>query len=1687
MKSKQVKKLLSITLASAMMVSGVPTGSLMIEAESTTETEKTGGTQENKAAAANGENTGSTEGNAAGNTGEGENKGTTENTGEGEDKGTTENTGEGENKGETGETPVKQPVSLTWDLETSEISYDGNNHVPTVNEKVDGIKYTIVQDGVGEVQEAKNPGSYKVTAFADAQELKNNTITFTITKAKVTLEWSGLEATYSGNKISLPKAKFKGIDGEEKEVTVVCTEDRKLQEGNIYNADSYKVKATLTDEQNAYYELSTDAVKENVLIVTPKPVDIIWENKSVTYDGEAHSLSYECEDYNKDEVKITYDKEGDFINAGTYTATATIEDKNYAPSENTRTRTLTISPLEIKVTADPKSKVYGENDCTLTYTVEALKQTNLSEERIRSELGDDFLTRAKCEDVGSYDIDQANTPQNYNVTYEGAKFEIKKLKIKIKAEDKSKVYGEETPALTYTVTDSGNTEIDIKKELGTKILTVKDEKEDVGSYEIVLAEQPKNFEVTCESAELTVEKLNVEIMADAKDKIFGEADPDFTYSVKLPDNAKKTEEDVRDALTVKDKKTLVRKDGETVGKYEISLNVDPKNYNVTYHPAQLEIKKLGVTVKANPGSKIYGAKDPELTYEIIIPEDSTVPKEKVQEELGENPLVRVLGEDAGAYKISLDKELPDFDVTFVENEFEIKKLDIVVTAEPKTKIYGEADPKFTYTLSFPETAEGTEKTEGDVRTELGEDILVRDENENVGNYEIKFNADPKNYNVKYEPNDLVINPLPVKITAEPKTKFYGEADPGLTYTVEFPVQTETTKTEADVRDELGSAPLLRIKGEDVGKYNIDFNVNPKNYEVTYSSAELKINQLPVIITAEAKEKYYGAADPELTYTVAFPEKTETTKTEADVRKAFDGNPLTRTEGENAAVYKIQLIKNLDNYAITYKEADFNINKLPVVITPNDGQEKIFGQKERETYGYTLSFSAKATKTLLTQKKVKQELGDYVLTREAGESVGAYSFRILTAEDSDFAKTNFANFDLTLDKTSPVYAINSVDIKKVDEINSRQGNLEVTTNLTGARSELVSTRIKVEAEFPETVDGISFDKNIDNYITGASDGILFTTDSEKINVNTVKYEKDRKDNKKKISWDGKLPAGTILKVSIVDDKGNTVSTKPVTVTVGKVDVTMGWAETKKSSTGNYVEPKTALVLSGNNTNEKTEVMYSKTKGSGAAASYYDSTNLSFVPEINNSNSAHVMQSVTANVVDTLNLNCTPQTLDFYVDDIAFPISASAIHFDNRGKEITIQLPEKGTITNVAIPGAKVEVTGGTSNEYKLAVSWSGKTLIPTGAPISVTYKDEAGHEGTGTASANRSSVSTPITFRIRPELNANGYLNGQRGNTLIVSGVACACEPLKITVAGMSQTTNAAQQEVWSDSNGSWEVAFDMSRLPEGQDFTISAEYMDVSGSSYSMTAKYEAFVAPATVTSPIYEAMSHISGMVEPGTAVALVINGDTSKYYEFDVDRFGRISMDDVPMMFGGEDSFDIYVQDIAGNVSIQHYDIPQPEDPFEVTAQVNSLGKYFYRAEQKVSGAYAATPISATDFEEADTLELPLIMSMSYEVGKTTITRGDNGIVVTSHIQLDSDIAEEDYKVENEKLYVYRTRPTVDDLRDMTGEEYKYGEEIPLGENETIWLVDSKDMTILAEDIDELELFNYGESKEYEAYQVQ
>ena len=870
-----------------------------------------------------------------------------------------------------------------------------------------------------------------------------------------------------------------------------------------------------------------------------------------------------------------------------------------------------------------------------------------------------------------------------------------------------------------------------------------------------------------------------------------------------------------------------------------------------------------------------------------------------------------------------------------------------------------------------------------------------------------------------------------------------------------------------------------------GPYSATASIADSQYEKNYELKEnavvrnfsIATNKVEVVWKEDSiPKKYDGEAHSPVAYYIN-----------------LEGEPVECIVTEDAG----KEIKNVDKYSVTVslKQDDpdsknykltgetnrtFEIERLNITITPKSGQGKVYGEIDPLPYEYEISYIEDDPDLKMNDQirdELENEIGENILQREEGNDIGEYKYS-LSGTPSNYAVTVEEEY----------YEIEAISIEaEENKITSRKGSFSLTaTNLDeDLLDNKTERKIVITAEFPEDNKGIVFSEDLDDYISGAEKGIDFTGKVEKtIHIGDFEYKTTK--GKQELKWNGKLPAGTVLKLWVCDAKGERVSNIE-TIKVIQYPVSLEWGSTADENPATtYLSKNDKLTLSGNK-GEYVEVKYNGT-------TYYSSLDQTITPVVNNSGSKHDQQTATAGFVDVLNLTFEEASYKFTYDNEAFQIPSDSIRFENRGKTVSITLPEIGTIKEVTIPGGKVTVSGETGTTFDFPVSWSGKDLIPTGSAISVSYMDQGGNEGKGSSVASRSTVTTPITLKIRPELNGNGYLNG-RSNTLIVSGSACACEPIRVTAADMSQSTYAGQKEVWSESNGTWETMFDMTRLPEGGDFQITAEYIDVNGPSAAMTARFDAYVASPATFSPIYEEMTHLSGMAEPGTAVVLIV-GD--QHYEMKVDRFGRFSMDDVPMLVAYDEnineeeiqnlptSFDIYVTDIAGNTYIRHYEIPKPGDPFEVSSVVNPLGKIFYSADKDQSDACVATPVRAEDLEDG-TLELPLLFGMSYEVGKLTLTKTENGFTVDSEVVPNEEIDEDDYEITEEKLYVYTSKPTMQELRSHAGREYGYGEEIPLNDDETVWIVDEKEMTILEEDIMELELYDYEHSEDYPNYQEQ
>jgi hypothetical protein len=117
-----------------------------------------------------------------------------------------------------------------------------------------------------------------------------------------------------------------------------------------------------------------------------------------------------------------------------------------------------------------------------------------------------------------------------------------------------------------------------------------------------------------------------------------------------------------------------------------------------------------------------------------------------------------------------------------------------------------------------------------------------------------------NYVITNNGAEFTINQRTVTVTADPKTKVYGDVDPVRTYQI--------TIGSLAFSDAFSGA-LVRIAGENVGTYAINQGslTLGGNYNLIYVPAVLTITTRPITVTADAKTKVFSTADPPLTYQI----------------------------------------------------------------------------------------------------------------------------------------------------------------------------------------------------------------------------------------------------------------------------------------------------------------------------------------------------------------------------------------------------------------------------------------------------------------------------------------------------------------------------------------------------------------------------------------------------------------------------------------------------------------------------------------------------------------------------------------------------------------------------------------------------------------------------------------------------
>lgn len=359
-------------------------------------------------------------------------------------------------------------------------------------------------------------------------------------------------------------------------------------------------------------------VANNSGIITSKPINVTAQTNSKVYDGTTISTVAPLVDVLEtgDAINTAATQSYDNRNAGTAkTLTASglvINDgnsgANYAITYVANNSGI-ITPKPINVTAQTDSKVYdGTTSSLVVPVVDALATGDAITAVATQSYDNKNAGTGKTLTPAGLVINDGNSGTNYTVNYvNNTSGVITLATLTYVATPATKVYGDANPSFTGNVSGFVSGDNLTNATIGNLAFTTSaNNTSSTGTYAIngggLTAQNYGFVQATANNSALTITARLVTIAADAKDKIYGDADPALSYQITAGNLVN------GDAFTG----ALTRQAGEGAGTYTInqaSVALSP-NYNLSYQSALLTINKAILTVTANAAERCYGDNNP---------------------------------------------------------------------------------------------------------------------------------------------------------------------------------------------------------------------------------------------------------------------------------------------------------------------------------------------------------------------------------------------------------------------------------------------------------------------------------------------------------------------------------------------------------------------------------------------------------------------------------------------------------------------------------------------------------------------------------------------------------------------------------------------------------------------------------------------------------------------------------------------------------------------------------------------------------------------------------------------------------------------------------------------------------------------------------------------------------------------
>ncbi|MEI6568437.1 MAG: MBG domain-containing protein, partial [Verrucomicrobiota bacterium] len=547
---------------------------------------------------------------------------------------------------------------------------------------------------------------------------------------------------------------------------------------------------------------------------------------------------------------------------GTYAIKATAQQSlaNYTVSYVDGT--LAVTQVELMVTGNNATRVYGSSNPTLTASTAGF----VNNETV-SVLGGSLSVNSPAtvtSSAGSHKVTPSGcTSVNYAIRYVDGALTVTKAPLAGEITSSARAYGRSNTA--YAVTYTGWLNGDTTNVLGsgpgfscvdTNTTIDITNNTPIGSYVVKAVGAPAatNYSITIADGTLAITQAVLTATADNGSRTYGASNPGLTGTLTGVVDG--------DNITAIYGTTAI--ETSPAGRYDIVPGlVDPggklTNYLASITSGTLNINKAALVVAADNQSRAYGASNPTLSvgYSGFVNGDSATT-------LGGTLSMSTpaaASSPIGTYAITASGQTSaNYHISYTGGTLTVGKGTMVATADNLSRTYGAANPVLTGTLTGMVPWDNITVSYSTIATQaIG-----------VGAYAIVTTlSDPdgklENYNVTRSDGTFTVNKASLVARADNLSRTYGSLNPHLT-------QRYTGFLNGEDSLVLTTIPTLETTAttmSPVGTYEITMTGgSAANYEITRTSGTLAINRAAITVVADNKIRTYGTANPSLTGTLS---------------------------------------------------------------------------------------------------------------------------------------------------------------------------------------------------------------------------------------------------------------------------------------------------------------------------------------------------------------------------------------------------------------------------------------------------------------------------------------------------------------------------------------------------------------------------------------------------------------------------------------------------------------------------------------------------------------------------------------------------------------------------------------------------------------------------------------------------